>query len=135
MANSLSEAFERVLHMANLDEPNAQKQKLIFENLNQSTGTTPTGQKVYREYYVTALEYWLLPENNLIKGEGAIFDQNKTVTLRYLQLQRQIDEALELEVSKGFEASALINQILQTDDSKSNDVVVEKKYKPSFLSF
>jgi hypothetical protein len=74
-------------------------------------GVTPSLSDFYRPYYVIGWYFWLLPENNLIKGEGATFDQNFEVARRYLLKQQTIDLAENLTIPEAYTAQALLDKL------------------------
>ena len=126
MSASLSEALNRVMYLCQIQECDREGTRLLLEQLQQSAGIRkPDNLTEYREYYVIALNYWLRPENNLIKGEGAEFDQNREVTRRYLAIQSLIDESLKLEINPAYTCATLSDQINSGG----------KRYIPSVLSF
>jgi hypothetical protein len=65
----------------------------------------------YRPYYVCAMHFWLLPDNNLIAGEGAKFDQNFEVTRRYLMQQKVIDIQQDLEIPDAYTVDTMLGNL------------------------
>lgn len=125
MANNLSDALERVCYLAQIQPNDSVARELVIEQLDDSAGLNFNTDTIYREYYVVAVQFWLKPENNLIKGEGAEFNQNFEVTRRYLQMQTVIDKNLELIISPEYTCENLLMQL----DVKT------KRTVPSILSF
>jgi len=111
--------FEQALNIVLFNcgiEGTADNTFLIAERgtwLQTMTGRTNTLPSItsYRPYYVTGWHYWLLPENNLISGEGAKFDQNFEVCRRYLQMQLTQDNADNLIVDEAYSAKNLLGQL------------------------
>lgn len=113
---TLPQAIAFVSDTTNTDD--VQHTTNLLESSKSTDGT-------YRPYYVCAIIFWLKPSNNLIKGENAQFDQNTTVTFRYLRIQQSIDLALKLQIEPNFSCESLIATIQSVqapDTTRSNSV-------------
>lgn len=89
---------------------------------------TKASNGVYRPYFVIGLLLWLKSENNLIKAEGAEFNQNFETARRNLTIQRQIDKANNLQIHPQYECDVLLSQILPSADNSSSGEI-------GFISF
>jgi hypothetical protein len=112
MTKNKNAATERVINLTQTDENDAMVINQIEQFLEDSSGLDAIDStKEYREYYVTGLIFWLKPENNLVTGEGAKFDQNFEVTRRYINLQNQVDTALGTVINDAWTCSTFLNRI------------------------
>jgi hypothetical protein len=122
----LSKALDLVIQNCQLDQ--IDDVSIIEERsqwLESSSALNLQNVKNYRPYYVTALHYWLLPENNLISGEGAKFDQNYEVTRRYLLMQRNLDLMMSLQVETHNSCDTLLGTMskeCQTCNDPTNEL-------------
>lgn len=120
---TLPQAIEFIQQQTNIDDTQH------ITNLLESSKSA----EVYRVYYVCALLFWLKPSNNLIKGEGAQFDQMVSVTYRYLNIQKNIDNALGLVVDPNFSCDTLL-AALNAENSTQVESEQQRSKSVGFLS-
>jgi len=94
----------------------------ITTNLGQWLEETKSTTGIYRPYFVIGLLLWLKPENNLIKGEGAQFDQNIETSRRYLIWQKSLDTKFGLEVPLQYTCDAILNQMGEAESKPSTQI-------------
>ena len=127
----LIDAINQVQRLGQILEDDSSTLAWVEDLLKDSAGTVQNEQDepipFYRTYYVTAQFYWLKPSNNLIKGEGAEFDQNKSTTLRYILQQQKIDNKMSVTVPEAYTCSGFINEV---KSGVASDIKM-----PGFLAF
>lgn len=109
-------AVNRVLATTSTSYTDKNSIAIIQQNLEESAGTYES-EPFYRVNYVIALQFWLDSSNNLIKGEGATFDQNFEVTRRYLELQKIQDSKLS-GIPEEYSVDSLLNRVRLSENEE-----------------
>lgn len=118
---NLTEALERINNFTGAENENQLRDWLeTTVGYHQNSGIRT---KVYRIYYVCALDLWLRGENNVIKGEGAELNQNFETTRRFLMMQKLEDVQLKLVIPEEYTVRAFLRSL------------PESPKRPSILGF
>jgi hypothetical protein len=111
------------------------ERRLWLENSVGLPKLVTNPSNIYRPYYVIALHYWLTPDNNLLSGEQAKFDQNFEVTRRYLMRQKMLDIQQNLDIPLEYQCDTLIGNMKADCLKCDNQLFSKQKTRLSITGF